>query len=56
MRELSLHILDLAQNSIGAGAHNVNITINEDEAGFFTFSIADDGCGMSEEFLKKVYY
>ena len=23
MRELSLHILDLAQNSIGAGAHNV---------------------------------
>ena len=34
MRELSLHILDLAQNSIGAGAHNVNITINEDEAGF----------------------
>jgi hypothetical protein len=54
MRELSLHILDLAQNSIGAGAHNVNITINEDEAGFFTFSIADDGCGMSKEMVEAV--
>ena len=29
MRELSLHILDLAQNSIEAGAHNVIIEIND---------------------------
>lgn len=54
MRELSLHILDLAQNSIGAGAHSVTIIIDEDEAGFFTFSIEDDGCGMSEEMVKQV--
>ncbi|MBQ7884321.1 MAG: sensor histidine kinase [Phascolarctobacterium sp.] len=54
MRELSLHILDLAQNSIGAGAHNVAIVIDEDEAGFFTFSIEDDGCGMSEEMVRQV--
>lgn len=54
MRELSLHILDLAQNSIGAGAHNVKIVINEDEGGFFTFSIEDDGCGMSEAMVAQV--
>lgn len=54
MRELSLHILDLAQNSIGAGAHLVTIIIDEDEKGFFTFSIEDDGCGMSEEMVKQV--
>ncbi len=54
MRELSLHILDLAQNSIAAQAKNVTIKINEDENGFFTFSIEDDGCGMSEEMLTRV--
>ena len=48
MRELSLHILDLAQNSIEAGAHNVIIEINENENGFFVFRISDDGHGMSE--------
>lgn len=54
MRELSLHILDLVQNSIGAGAHNITIAIDEDEDGFFTFSIEDDGCGMSAEMVKQV--
>lgn len=54
MRELALHILDLAQNSIGADARHVTIAINEDEEGFFTFSIADDGCGMSEEMVQRV--
>ncbi|PWM79312.1 MAG: ATP-binding protein [Phascolarctobacterium sp.] len=53
MRELSLHILDLAQNSIEAGAHHVQIDINENENGYFTFAIADDGRGMSEEMVKK---
>lgn len=53
MRELSLHILDLAQNSIEAGAHHVQIDINENENGYFTFTIADDGRGMSEEMVKK---
>ena len=54
MRELSLHILDLAQNSIEAGAHHVQIDINENEDGYFTFAIADDGRGMTEEMVKKV--
>ena len=53
MRELSLHILDLAQNSIEAGAHNVIIEINENENGFFVFRISDDGHGMSEDVYKR---
>ncbi len=54
MRELSLHILDIAQNSVAAGAKNIGISIDEDENGFFVFRIADDGCGMSEELLQRV--
>jgi anti-sigma regulatory factor (Ser/Thr protein kinase) len=54
MRELSLHILDLAQNSIEAGARNVIIEINENENSFFVFRISDDGHGMSEEMLQKI--
>ena len=34
MRELSLHILDLAQNSVEAGARNLQIDIDENENGF----------------------
>lgn len=54
MRELSLHILDLAQNSIEAGARNLAVEINEDEGGFFVFRIKDDGRGMSPELLQQV--
>lgn len=54
MRELSLHILDLAQNSIEAGAKTLWIFVNENENGFFVFRIKDDGRGMSEELLSKV--
>lgn len=54
MRELSLQILDLAQNSIEAGARSLQIAVNENENGYFTFSIADDGRGMTEEMVKKV--
>lgn len=52
---MSLHILDLAQNSITAGADLVEITINEDlDSDWLTISIEDNGKGMSEEFLEKV--
>lgn len=54
MRELALHILDIAQNSISAKATKVIIEINENENGFFVFRIKDNGCGMSEEMVRKV--
>lgn len=55
MRELSLHILDIAKNSVKAKADLIEIAIVEDEAkNLLTIGIYDNGCGMSEEFLKTV--
>jgi C4-dicarboxylate-specific signal transduction histidine kinase len=54
MKELALYILDLAQNSITAGAKNIKITVAEQSAkDRMTISIEDDGCGMAPEFLKS---
>jgi len=56
MRELSLHILDLVQNSIEAGANKVTLDIIEDIHGMDTFLICvtDNGRGMDEATCKKV--
>ena len=55
MRELSLNVLDIAQNSISAGAKLIEIDIREDTAKrLLTIRIADDGCGMTREKLKSV--
>lgn len=55
MQELSLNILDIAQNSVRAGASLVEITVNKDTAGqLLTISLEDDGCGMEEEQVKRV--
>ncbi len=55
MRELSLHILDIAQNSVAAGAKSVEIGVTVDHGkDFLTITVRDDGCGMSPEFLAKV--
>lgn len=53
MKELSLNILDVAENSVKAGATLTEILINE-ENGELTLTIKDDGCGMSEEVQKMV--
>lgn len=55
MQELSLNILDIAQNSISAGASVVEISIEEDSgADRLTITISDDGRGMSGEQIKNV--
>ncbi|MDR0469668.1 MAG: ATP-binding protein [Peptococcaceae bacterium] len=55
MRELALHILDIVQNSVAAGATTVTIAVDEEtDADRLTFSIADDGRGMDEETVEKV--
>lgn len=55
MQELSMHILDIAHNSIKAGADTVEITVDEQPSkNTLEISVKDNGCGMSEEFLKKV--
>lgn len=55
MKELSLHILDLAENSVKAEATKINISIFEDtERDLLTIDLEDNGRGMDEELLKKV--
>ncbi|MDD2279248.1 MAG: ATP-binding protein [Bacteroidales bacterium] len=55
MKELSLHILDIAQNSIVAGAKKIGITIDEDtELDILTIELSDDGKGMKPEVVAKV--
>lgn len=50
MEELSLHILDIAENSIRAGAKNIEIHIEEDvKKDRLAITIRDDGAGMDEE-------
>jgi anti-sigma regulatory factor (Ser/Thr protein kinase) len=54
MLELALHILDIAENSVRAGAKTVCISVDEDKkADRLTIVIEDDGIGMSETVLKK---
>ena len=50
MPELALHILDLVQNSVSAGAARVTVTIVYDTAqDTLTITIEDDGKGMPPE-------
>lgn len=53
MKELSLHILDIAQNSISAGCTTLNLSLVETNH-VLTLTIADNGRGMSPEFLAAV--
>ena len=53
MRELSLNILDIAENSVKAGATLVHILLDETEE-TLTLEIRDNGCGMTPEFVAQV--
>lgn len=54
MKELSLNILDITMNSVKARASLITISLVEDERGWLTLAIADNGCGMSEEMTASV--
>ncbi len=55
MTELSLHILDIVQNSITAQASLISIIIDEDiKNDKYTITITDNGTGMDSETLIKV--
>lgn len=50
-----MNLLDIAQNSVSAGAKNIDIEIGEDtREDRIELSIADDGRGMTEQQLKNV--
>ena len=55
MKELSLNILDITQNSISANASLVTVSVIKDsKSNLLTLSIEDNGKGMSEDFLRNV--
>jgi anti-sigma regulatory factor (Ser/Thr protein kinase) len=53
MKELSLNILDITENSVKAGATLTEISITE-SGNKLVISIKDDGCGMSEDIVRSV--
>lgn len=53
MRELSLNILDIAENSLKANASLISIDVLADES-ILTIKIEDNGCGMDGDFLSRV--
>ena len=55
MTELSLNILDIAENSVKAGAALTEITVAvESDANLLEIIIRDNGCGMTKEQVNKV--
>lgn len=54
MEDLSLHILDIAENAIRAGAKKIMIELLEDQGNDrLTLSIKDDGKGMDKEAVNR---
>ena len=55
MKELSLHVLDIVQNSIEADADLITVTIVENlTTDRLTIEIADNGRGMDNEMVQKI--
>lgn len=55
MQELSMNILDVAENSVRASATLVEITIDEKtQEDILSVTISDNGCGMTPEQIKNV--
>lgn len=54
MRDISLHLMDIAQNSVVAKAKTIEISFTISD-NLLSFTIVDDGCGMSPEMVQKVF-
>ena len=55
MVDLSLHLLDLLQNSAHAGARNVEVLIVEDlEQDLLEVTVSDDGKGITSDEIERV--
>ena len=53
MKELSLNILDITENSVKAGATLTEIVLDETDT-TLSITISDNGCGMTEEVIRSV--
>ena len=55
MREIALHLMDIAENSVAAEGRNICIEVHEDlQRDLLTASISDDGRGMDVETANHV--
>ncbi|GAB4425967.1 MAG: ATP-binding protein [Anaerolineae bacterium] len=55
MREIALHLLDIAENSVAAGASRIEMLVEEDlVADQLTLVVQDNGKGMDEQLLRRV--
>jgi len=55
LAELSMHIMDIVQNSISAGASLIRVRIHEDtKRDLLLIEVEDNGVGMDEETVKRV--
>ena len=55
MEDFSMHVLDVVENSLNAGASRIQIWLQEDKASdTLTLEIIDNGSGMEEDLLRKV--
>jgi Histidine kinase-, DNA gyrase B-, and HSP90-like ATPase len=55
MREIALHLLDIAENSVAAQSHDISIEVSENlQSDQLIVSVTDDGRGMDAETAKRV--
>ncbi len=55
MEDISLHILDVAENALNAGANRIEIRIVEgSKEDLMKIEIKDNGCGMDEQMVSQV--
>ncbi len=56
MEDLSLHVMDVAENALVAGADRIAIRIfEESEEGFMKLEIEDNGCGMDKQMIERAF-
>ncbi len=54
MREIALHLMDIAMNSHNAGAGRIRISVSVDRENDMLYtSVRDDGAGMDDETLSR---
>jgi hypothetical protein len=55
LRELALHLLDIAENGVAAGAGMITLMVEEDLPNDrLTMRVRDNGAGMDEQMLARV--
>ncbi len=53
MKDLAMHIMDITENSVRAGAEEIGVCL-EYGGGKLDLTIRDNGCGMDKEMVQRV--